>query len=126
MQWRRSRQTQAPKTWNTLVETGEWETYVTTLADRLQQPRRDQDMVIVPSDQLYIEALPSEHPVLEDFKLRHREADLSKARAEVREQELDNLRRAAKLIVDETNDPDVDKHIVIEGQSGVTVVADPD
>jgi hypothetical protein len=34
--------------------------------------KQDPEMVIVPSNSLYIEALPGTHPLLEDFKLMHR------------------------------------------------------
>ena len=74
-------------------------------------------MVIVPSDQLYIEALPGTHPILEDFKLMHRALDVKKVQAEVRHAELENLRLAARLGSGEYGDPDVEKKIVIEGNT---------
>ena len=74
-----------------------------------------QQMVIVPSDQLYIEALPGTHPLLEDFKLIHRALDVKKVQAEVRRAELENLRLAARLANGQYGDPDVEKKIVIEG-----------
>jgi hypothetical protein len=79
------------------------------LSDQTEQ------MVIVPSDQLYIEALPGTHPILEDFKLIHRALDVKKVQAEVRHAELENLRLAARLANGEYGDPDVEKKIVIEG-----------
>ncbi len=54
------------------------------LSDQAEQ------MVIVPSNQLYIEALPGTHPILEDFKLMHRALDVKKVQAEVRHAELEN------------------------------------
>ena len=51
----------------------------------------------MPSNSLYIEALPGTHPLLEDFKLIHRALDVKKAQAEVRHAELENLRLAARL-----------------------------
>lgn len=92
------------------------------LARRLQSPRLDLDSIVVPSDQLFIEALPGVHPVLEPFKMLHRAIDVSKAVAEVRSQELDNLRRASRLIEGEREDPDVDKRVVIEGATEHLVV----
>jgi len=74
-------------------------------------------MVIVPSDQLYIEALPGTHPILEDFKLTHRALDVKKVQAEIRHAELENLRLAARLADGEYDDPDVEKKIVIEGNT---------
>lgn len=82
-----------------------------------------EQMVIVPSDQLYIEALPGTHPILEDFKLIHRALDVKKVQAEVRHAELENLRLAARLASGEYGDPDVEKKIVIEG--GVPVSLNP-
>lgn len=84
-----------------------------------------QEMVIVPSDQLYIEALPGTHPILEDFKLIHRALDVKKVQAEVRHAELENLRLAARLVDGEYGDPDVEKKIVIEGDTDKLVV-EPD
>jgi hypothetical protein len=82
-----------------------------------------EQMVIVPSDQLYIEALPGTHPILEDFKLMHRALDVKKVQAEVRKAELENLRLAARLASGEYGDPDIEKKIVIEG--GVPVSVSP-
>jgi hypothetical protein len=87
------------------------------LSDQTEQ------MVIVPSGQLYIEALPGTHPILEDFKLIHRALDVKKVQAEVRHAELENLRLAARLANGEYGDPDVEKKIVIEG--GVPVSLNP-
>jgi hypothetical protein len=90
---------------------------------KLRQPRRDSDLVVVPTGELYMEALLGEHALLEKFKLNHRFFDMAKARAEWREAELENLRRAARLLQEEPNleDPDVDKRIVVEGTSDVHV-----
>ena len=60
---------------------------------RLLSKQTDQ-MVIVPSNSLYIEALPGTHPLLEDFKLIHRAIDVKKVQAEARHAELENLRLA--------------------------------
>jgi hypothetical protein len=87
------------------------------LSDQTEQ------MVIVPSGQLYIEALPGTHPILEDFKLIHRALDVKKVQAEVRHAELENLRLAARLANGEYGDPDVEKKIVIE--AGVPVTVNP-
>ena len=61
-----------------------------------------------------------QHP-LEDFKLYHRALDVKKVRAEVRQAELENLRRAARLLVDEREDPDIDKRILIQGSAPIVV-----
>jgi len=87
----------------------------------LSAPRRPGEEIVVPSRSLYIDALPGKHPNLEDFKLRHRAVDVSKARAEVRKLELENLRYAGRLLVAERGDPDIDKQILIDGNGSVLV-----
>jgi hypothetical protein len=72
------------------------------------------EMVIVPSNSLYIEALPGTHPLLEDFKLIHRAIDVKKAQADLRHAELENLRLAARLETGNFADPNIEKKILIE------------
>ena len=98
------------------------ETYFEEIMLRLLSDQAEQ-MVIVPSDQLYIEALPGTHPILEDFKLMHRVIDVKKAQAELRHAELENLRLAARLASGEFGDPDIDKVIVVGTGQDVTVDA---
>lgn len=81
------------------------------------------EMVIVPSNSLYIEALPGTHPLLEDFKLIHRAIDVKKAQAEARHAELENLRLAARLSKGEHGDPDIEKVVVVGSGQNVTVDA---
>ena len=81
------------------------------------------EMVIVPSNSLYIEALPGTHPLLEDFKLIHRAIDVKKAQAEARHAELENLRLAGRLAASEYGDPDIDKVVVVGSGQNVTVDA---
>jgi hypothetical protein len=83
----------------------------------------DPQMVVVPSNSLYIEALPGTHPLLEDFKLIHRAIDIKKVQAEARHAELENLRLAARLANKEYGDPDIDKVVVVGGGKNVTVDA---
>ena len=87
----------------------------------LMDPVRDGEEMIVPTDSLYIEALVGTHPLIEDFKLRHRALDVMKVKAEVRGVELENLRKAARLIAGEREDPDIERKIVIEGVASVVV-----
>ena len=82
-----------------------------------------QKMVIVPSNSLYIEALPGTHPLLEDFKLMHRAIDVKKAQAELRKAEIENLRLAARLENVELGDPDIDKVVVVGQGQNVTIDA---
>jgi len=81
------------------------------------------EMVIVPSNSLYIEALPGTHPLLEDFKLIHRAIDVKKVQAEARHAELENLRLAARIATGERGDPDIDKVVVVGNGKNVTVDA---
>jgi hypothetical protein len=83
----------------------------------------ENDEIIVPSNSLYIEALPGTHPLLEDFKLIHRAVDVKKAQAEVRRAELENLRLASRLEAGVLGDPDVDKLVVVRGLQNVNVDA---
>jgi hypothetical protein len=89
----------------------------------LQSPRREYEEIIVPTGELFIEALPGAHPLLEDFKLKHRAMDVEKVKAEVQRQQLENLRLAARLLAGELEDPEIDKRIVIEGGDKVVVEA---
>jgi hypothetical protein len=79
------------------------------------------EMVIVPSDSLYIEALPGTHPLLEDFKLIHRAIDVKRAQAEARKAELENLRLGARLATDELGDPDIDKVVLVKNGQPITI-----
>ena len=81
----------------------------------LSDPLRNGDEIVVPANSLFIEVLAGTHPLLENFKLRHRELDVFNVQASVRKAELENLRMAARLVNDEREDPDVEKKIVIEG-----------
>jgi len=86
-------------------------------------PRPQQDEISVPTDSLFIEALPGVHPLLEDFKLAHRIIDVKRAQAETRRIELENLRYAARILGDQLEDPDVERKTVIEGNGAHVVVA---
>lgn len=87
----------------------------------LTNPLRDDDVLIVPTNSLFIEALPASHTLLEKFKLDHRMIDVKKAQAEARQKELDNVRMAARILSGERGDPHVDKKILIEGGSGFVI-----
>ena len=90
----------------------------------LQSPRREFEEIVVPTGELFIEALPGAHPLLEDFKLRHRAMDVEKAEAEVQALRLENLRLGARLLDGKFDDPVVDKRVVIEGNHPVIVGAE--
>lgn len=90
----------------------------------LADPLRNGDEVIVPTGSLFIEMLPSDKSLLEDFKLKHREWDVYKVQAEVRRMELENIRYAARLLNAEREDPDVEKQVIING-TGAGVQVNP-
>lgn len=81
----------------------------------LLDPLRKGDTITVPTGSLFIEALPGSHTILEKFKLIHRYIDVKKVQAEVRGQELENIRYAARILNKENEDPKIDKKIVVEG-----------
>jgi len=78
---------------------------------------RKGEELIVPTDSLFIEALPGKHPLLEDFKLMHRAIDVKKVQAEVRHAELENIRAAARILENQYEDPDIEKKIVVGGNN---------
>ncbi len=100
----------------------------TTLKKWLEQllidPLRNGDEIIVPTNSLYIEVMTSANTILEDFKLQHREWDVYKIQEEVRMQALENLRYAKRILMDELEDPRIEKKIVIEG--GGNPIINPD
>lgn len=94
----------------------------------LDAPFPDEEEVVVPTASTFIEALPGSRPVLEDYRLLHRAIDVSKAAAEVRKHELDNLRRVALIRSGQLGDPDIETVVVtppgsetvVNGTSGPT------
>jgi len=90
----------------------------------LLDPLRPGEIITVPTGSLFIEALPGEHPVLEDFKALHRAVDVKKAQAEVRKIELENARYAARVLNEEREDPEIERKILVEG-GNVIVSPDP-
>lgn len=94
------------------------------LIERLTSPRKDSELVIVPTESLYIECLVGTHPLLEDFKLAHRALDVKKVQAEVRHAELENVRLAARAMRGEDEDPDIEKKIVVEGAAAAVIPGD--
>src|SRR4029453_18695294 len=77
----------APRTNSDLSE-AETSALETRLRDQYQRivssPRRVSDEIVVPTDSLFIEALPGTSPLLQGFKLEHREMDVEKVREETR------------------------------------------
>mgnify|MGYP000718259672 CR=1 FL=1 len=67
------------------------------------------EVIVVPSDHVYMEALPGARPVMEDFKLAHRAMDVKKLAAEVDHLDLENLRYAKRIIENKLDDPETGK-----------------
>lgn len=82
------------------------------------------DEIVVPSDLLFIAALTGTHPLLEDFKLNHRGLDVLKAAAELEEMQVDIIRKKARLLNKDLDDPEIDKRVVIAGDNFVVPAAD--
>lgn len=104
---------------------GAWDAIREELRAVVSSDTPAEETVVVPWEHLFVEALVGHHPLLETFKLRHREIDAEKAKAEVRELDLENIRRSALLLSGENLDPQIDKRITIDG-SGVVPVAPTD
>ena len=86
------------------------------IQNRLQHPIADFETIVVPTGQLFMEALTGQHSLLEPFKLKHRELDVEKVREEVRHQQLETARRAKRLEADDLTDPvDRSHHHLIPG-----------
>ncbi len=83
---------------------------------KLTSPYRKKETIVVPTESLFIEALPGKHPLLEDFKLLHRAIDVKKVKSEYRENELEILRKASRLL-EGKNDDEIAKKIVIKSDT---------
>ncbi|KVT85701.1 hypothetical protein WK59_12080 [Burkholderia ubonensis] len=110
----------------------DWQTLMNEFADFVNETQGQVDEIIIPTGQLFIEALPGSHPLLEDFKLLHRAEDVRKVKAEVRHAELENLRLAARMTAAESDpknlrflaDPEIDKKVIIHGDNNTGVNVD--
>lgn len=102
----------------------ERERFATILEKKRNEGIQDKELIIVPSDAVYIEALPGATPIIENFKLAHRSLDVKKVQAEVRMAELENIRLAARLMYGEHEDPKIDKKVVIENFSSNSTIED--
>jgi len=112
-----------------------WQRSGTTPADKkritewlvqvLANQRLTSETIVVPTNHLFIEALPGAHPLLEDFKLLHRKVDVQKAKAEALQESLEALRYADRIASGERQDPDVQTQIVVPDTTAVNVNAGP-
>jgi hypothetical protein len=90
----------------------------------LADPLRNGDEIVIPTGSMFIELLPSDRSLLENFKLKHREWDVYKVQAEVRRMELENVRYAARLLNAEMEDPDIEKKIVVTNGTQPSISVD--
>ncbi len=101
------------------------EEIATWLVSALDAANRVSQEITIPTGELFIEALPGAHPVLEDFKLMHRAADAHKAGAEAKMADLEVVRRAQRLATGDVSDPEIDKRVEIRGKVD-SIEIDPD
>jgi len=93
-----------------------------TLKKLLELSLRQNEEVIVPTDNLFIEALPGAHSIMERFKHLHRQIDVKQAQSDLRKSEIDNIRRANRILADDLEDPEIESKYVFEGGGSATIV----
>lgn len=112
--------------WNKPDTTDEDRAAITAwLTAVMANQQRVSEEIVVPTGQLFIEALPGAHPLLEDFKLKHRAMDLERALVEVKLQQVELLRRAARLAAGDLSDADLAQRIEVSGATPVVSIAAP-
>jgi hypothetical protein len=102
--------------WNRDGTTDEDRAQITSwLLDVMAAQSRVAQEVIVPTGQVFMEALTGAHPLLEDYKLAHRAVDVERALADMRSVQVDTLRRAARVAAGDLGDPDVEQRVEVVG-----------
>jgi hypothetical protein len=96
-----------------------------TLKELLQRSLRSGEEIVVPSNNLYIEALPGAHSVMERFKHLHRQIDVKAAQENLRRTAIDSVRRAQRVLDADLEDPEIEAKYVFEGDGTATVVPPP-
>jgi len=96
---------------------------IAQLKKLLQSPLRDDEEIVVPMDATYIEALPGATPILENFKLLHRQIDAADAQEDLRLKKMEKIRYAQRILEGSLDDPETDAKYVFEGGGNATVVA---
>lgn len=96
------------------------------LAAGRRNPGYDSDIVL-PTGQIYMEALKGDQALLERFKLAHRGIDVLKVEEEVRGARLENLRRAQRVGMEDPmlDDPDIERTTLVRGLDAA-IVAGPE
>ena len=82
--------------------------------------------IVLPTGQIFMEALKGDQALLEDFKLAHRGMDVLKVEEEVRQARIDNIRRVQRIGLAEPQleDPEIERMTVVRGV-GPGMVLDP-
>jgi hypothetical protein len=93
------------------------------LRQLLQLSLRNDDEIVVPTNSLFVEALPGAHSILEQFKSLHRQIDVKAAQETLRATAIDNVRRAERIIAGDLEDPSIEAKYVFEGGGSATVIA---
>jgi len=91
----------------------------------LQSPLRDDEEIVVPMDATYIEALLGKTPLLENFKLLHRQIDAADAQEDLRLKKMEKVRYAQRLLQNELGDPNVESQHVFTGIDNANINVPP-
>ncbi len=93
------------------------------VARAVGSPNLNTEEIVLPTGQIYMEALKGEQVLLEDFKLGHRGIDLLKAQEDVRQQRIENLRRAGRMTGENPNfgDSEIEKAIIVDSDNDIIV-----
>ncbi len=76
-------------------------------------------------DATYIEALPGATPILENFKLLHRQIDAADAQEDLRLKKMEKIRYAQRMLMGVIDDPAADARYVFHGADNVIVAPQP-
>jgi hypothetical protein len=94
-----------------------------TLERLLSDPGPSEEVVIAPANSVFAELLVTGDSLLEPFKQEHRALDVAVVRSELRRNELDNARRAARIGMDDYEDPDIEAKYLFEGDGNATIIS---
>jgi len=90
------------------------------LKQRLTDTLKEKETISVPSNSLFIEALPGTKAVLEQFKLIHRGLDVEKFKEKLLQERLETIRKTGRLLNSKFDD-EIDKKVVVNGNNDSTV-----
>jgi hypothetical protein len=81
----------------------------------ISAPLRNGEEIVVPTNSVFIEALPAGTSLDEGLRRLEREMEVKAAQENVRAAAMRNLRLADRLLHGERDDPEIDKRIVVSG-----------